>query len=208
MHSRNCSRPRLLALSVLLVFMGACKETKRSASRGDTSDSELESRYSFQVHLSHGNHAFDIFTEGNGSLRAMTVIHAENDVADTVTGEIDGAVVSAACADLDRDSLPEIYIFAQSAGSGSYAKLFAFEIDRRGRESIVLPDLDKRLAAGYLGHDTLWVRDTVLVRRFPVYTEADFNVSASGGTRTLEYVLQHNRDGGPFLQCVRIVNDP
>lgn len=192
---------------MLLVIVGACKEANRDSSQGNGTESEIRSRYSFQAHLLRGDHTFDVFTEGNGSLRAMTVIHAENGVADTVTGEIDDAVVSAACADLDRDSLPEIYIFAQSPGSGSYARLYAYQIDRRGRESIALPELDKRLAAGYLGHDTLWVLDTVLVRKFPVYTEGDFNAAASGGTRTLEYVLQRNRGGSPYLQCVRMMNN-
>jgi len=192
---------------VLLVLAAACKDAKRSESDGNATQSEIGSRYSYQVHLSRGNHTFDVFTEGNGSLRAMTIVHTEDGLVDTVTEEIDGAVVDAAIADLDRDSIPEIYIFAQSAGSGSFANLYAFQVDPRGRQSIALPELDKRLAAGYLGHDTLWVRDTVLARRFPVYTEGDFNASASGGTRTIEYVLQRDRNGAPYLQCTRISND-
>jgi len=195
---------------MFLALIGACKDVKRNVSQGNVGNagqSETGSRYSFETHLLHGTHAFDVFTEGLGSVRTMTVVHTENGRSDTLREEIDGAVVNAACADLDRDSIPEIYVFAQSAGSGSYANLHGFQFDQRGRQSIVLPELDKRHAAGYLGHDTLWAQDTVLVRRFPVYTEGDLNTSASGGTRTFEYVLQRDRTGTPHLECVRIFNN-
>ncbi len=210
MHRRNeTSAGLLILLCVLLVLIGACKDAKRSVSQGNTGNapqSELGSRYSFQAHLSRGNHAFDVYTEGHGSFRAMTIVHTENGQSDTLKEESDGAVVNAECADLDRDSIPEIYVFAQSAGSGSYANLYGFQFDQRGRQSILLPELDKRQSAGYLGHDTLWVQDSILVRMFPVYTEGDFNTLASGGTRTLEYVLQRDRTGAPYLECIRIMN--
>jgi len=128
-------------------------------------------------------------------------------IADTVRKEIDGIVVNVACVDLDKDSIPEVYVFAQSAGSGSYARLYAFQIDQRGRQSILLPELDRRQSAGYLGHDTLWVQDSILVRRFPVYTEGDINATASGGARTLEYVLQRDPQGNLCLRLSRAINN-
>jgi hypothetical protein len=197
-------------LCVFLVLAEACNDAKRSGSQGNdgkTTQSALGSRYSFRVHLSRGNHDFDVFTEGQGSMRAMTIVHWESDRSDTVKEEIDGAVVSASCADLDRDSIPEVYVFAQSAGSGSYANLYAFQIDQRSRQSILLPELDKRQSAGYLGHDTLWVQDSILVREFPVFTEGDINASASGGTRTLEYVLQRDPHGNLNLHVSRVINN-
>jgi len=42
----------------------------------------------------------------------MTIVHAWDGFADTLTEEIDGAVVNAAFADLGRDSILEIYVFA------------------------------------------------------------------------------------------------
>ena len=211
MHRRNDTAAELLILlCMLLVLLGACKDTKRNASQGNNGNapqSDLESRYSFQTHLSRGNHAFDVFTEGKGSSRAMTIVHTENGQSDSLKEEIDGAVVDAAYADLDRDSIPEIYVFTQSGGSGSYANLHGFQFDQRGRQLIALPELDKRLVAGYLGHDTLWVQDSVLVRRFPVYTEGDFDASASGGTRTLEYVLQRDPQGNLHLRVSRVINN-
>jgi hypothetical protein len=136
----------------------------------------------------------------------MTIIHERNNLADTVREEIDGTVVNAACADLDSDSLPEVYVFAQSAGSGSYANLYGFQFHHRVAQPILLPELDKRQSAGYLGHDTLWVQDSILVRMFPVYTEGDMNASASGGMRTLEYVLQRDAKGNLCLRCTRATN--
>jgi hypothetical protein len=211
MQRRNGTAVGLLVpICMLLVFVAACKDAKQSASQrndGNAAHSELRSRYSFETHLLRGTHAFNVFTEGLGSVRAMTVVHTENGQSDTLKEEIDGTVVNAACADLDRDSIPEIYVFAQSAGSGSYANLYGFQFDERGTQPIVLPELDKRHAAGYLGHDTLWTQDTVLVRRFPVYTEGDLNTLASGGTRTFEYVLQRDRTGALHLQCIRVSNN-
>jgi hypothetical protein len=194
---------------LLLVVAAACKDAKRGGSQengGSPAQSELRSRYSFEAHLSRGDHAFDVFTEGSGSLRMMTILHTEGAFADTVRKKIDGAVINAECGDLDRDSIPEIYVFAQTAGSGSYANLFGFQFDQRGRQSIALPELDKRQSAGYLGHDTLWVQDSILIRMFPVFTEGDLNVSASGGTRTLEYGLQRDPHGNLYLRASRVIN--
>jgi hypothetical protein len=210
MRSRNQTPAELLGfLCTLLVLIAACKDAKRSGSQennGSAAQSEMDSRYSYQAHLARGKDAFDILTEGHGSLRTMTILHTQSGFADTLKEEIDGAVVNAACADLDRDSIPEIYVFAQSAGSGSYADLYGFQFDQQGIQSITLPELDKRQSAGHLGHDTLWVQDSVLVRMFPVYTEGDINVSASGGTRTLEYVLQRDAHGNPGLHVSRVIN--
>jgi hypothetical protein len=197
-------------LCMLLAFAGACRDSSQRGSQESTGNgtrSETESRYSFQAHLSQGNRAFVVFTEGTGSLRALTVVQIHDGIADTVRKEIDGTVVHASCADLDRDSVPEVYVFAQSAGSGSSANLYAFQIDQGGRQSILLPELDKRQSAGYLGHDSLWVQDSILVRRFPVYTEGDINASASGGARTLEYVLQRDPHDHLRLHVSRVINN-
>jgi hypothetical protein len=199
--------PRFLI--VLLVLLGACRDAKRRGSQENLENagqSGSRSRYSFQTHLSRGNDAFDVLTEGYGSIRTMTIVHERDDFTDTVKEEIDGTIVNAACADLDSDSIPEVYVFAQSAGSGSYASLYGFQFRQRGAQPILLPELDKRQSAGYLGHDTLWVQDSILVRMFPVYTEGDMNASASGGTRTLEYVLQRDAKGNLCLRCTRATN--
>ena len=197
-------------LCLLLVLAGACKDSRQRRSlenAGNGLRSEMRSRYSFQTLLSRGNRAFDVITEGDGSLRALTIVQTQDGIADTVRKEIDGSVISATCADLDKDSIPEVYVFAQSAGSGSYANLYAFQFDQRSRQQILLPELDKRQSAGYLGHDTLWVQDSILVRRFPVYTEGDINASASGGARTLEYVLQRDLHGNLRLHVSRVTNN-
>ena len=210
MYSRiDLSRSLTGLLCLLIVLASACKDAKRSGSQennGSSSQTEFRSQYSFYAHLSRGNHAFDVFTEGSGSLRAMTIFHTDGAFKDTVREEIDGALMNAECGDLDRDSIPEIYVFAQSAGSGSYANLIGFQFDQRGRQPFTLPDLDKRQSAGYLGHDTLWVQDSILIRTFPVFTEGDLNVSASGGTRTLEYVLQRDPHGSLYLHASRVIN--
>ena len=156
MVSRNgtlAGLPRFLI--VLLVLFAACKEAKQRGSQKNaenTAQSTFRSRYSFQTHLARGNDAFDVFTEGYGSLRTMTIIHERNNLADTVREEIDGTVVNAACADLDSDSLPEVYVFAQSAGSGSYANLYGFQFHSqfffRNSTSDSRPDISDMIRFG------------------------------------------------------------
>jgi hypothetical protein len=200
---------RFIAWATLAVLASNCRDTKESASEassGRFEQSTTDARYSYHSWVSGSHQAFDVFTEGNGSLRSLHVVHVLDGIADTTTMEIDGTVINAQCGDLDRDSLPELYIVAQSAGSGSYARLYGFLFEGDEKQSFTLPDLDKRLAAGYLGHDSLWVQDTVLMRRFPVFTESDINASASGGTRSLEYVLQRDSKGKPSLSVAKVVN--
>jgi hypothetical protein len=200
---------RLIAWITLAVLAANCRDARQSNSQGSGTGighSTADARYSYHSRVLGSLQSFDVYTEGNGSLRSMHIVHALDGIADTTTMEIDGNVINAQCGDLDRDSLPELYIVAQSAGSGSYARLYGFLFEGHEKKSFTLPDLDKRLAAGYMGHDSLWVQDTVLLRRFPVFTESDINASASGGTRTLEYVLQHNREGNPSLSVARVIN--
>jgi hypothetical protein len=192
----------------LLALLCSCKDPNRSDKDGASEGAVVHAmpRASFQTHLIRGTYEFEVRTVGDGSFRTLTIVRSIAGDVDTTESEIDGSVLTAMCADLDSDSLPELYIVVQSAGSGSYAHLLGYDEGRQGRRTFSLPDLDKRQAAGYLGHDTLWVRDSLLIRRFPVFTESDFNASASGGTRMLEYVLQRDRRGTPLLQCVRVTN--
>ena len=198
--------------AIILLFSVLCIAGCRNSKTGDNqngADRSSELRpppFSFESHLSQGAYTFDVSTLGDGSLRTMTLVVHFDDRTDTLREELDGRIVNAVTADLDMDSIPELYVFAQSAGSGSYGTLHGFQFNDRGRQSFSLPELDKRLAAGYMGHDSLWVQDSVLVRTFPVYTESDMNAAASGGTRTVEYALQRNRDGSLQLHLVGSTN--
>lgn len=109
-----------------------------------------------------------------------------------VEREVDGLVVGAEVADLNADGSPELYVFVQSAGSGSAGSLVAVSANaRKSLSDIALPALDAQPGAnrGYQGHDAFAVGEGALLRRFPIYREGDTNAAPTGGVRQLQYKL-------------------
>ncbi len=103
---------------------------------------------------------------------------------------IDGRVTGAEVADLNADGSPEVYVYVQSAGSGSYGRLVAYSANRsKSLSEISLPELTEKDATGYQGHDQFAVLEGVLGRRFPIYRDTDTNAAPSGGTRQVQYRL-------------------
>jgi heat shock protein HslJ len=122
--------------------------------------------------------------------------------------EADGHVVLAEAADLNVDGSPEIYVYAQSAGSGSYGSLVAFSANRkRSLSEIYLPPIadDPKASKGYLGHDEFRVVESTLVRRFPVYRDGDTNSKPTGGTRQIQYKLTKG-EAGFVLRADKVVD--
>ena len=122
--------------------------------------------------------------------------------------EIDGTITGAEVADLNVDGSPEIYVYATSAGSGSYGSLVAYSANqRKSLSEIYLPSLqdDAKAAKGYMGHDEFRVVESSLVRRFPVYGDKDTNAKPTGGTRQIQYKLKAG-EAGWVLKPQRIDN--
>ncbi len=109
-----------------------------------------------------------------------------------ITRQIEGTVIDAAVADLNKDCSPEVYIYTVSDGSGSYGNVIAYSTNRKKSLSdIYLPPLEeeKQNAAGYMGHDSFSLTKETLVRKFPIYNKGDANCCPKGGIRQLEYTL-------------------
>jgi hypothetical protein len=109
-----------------------------------------------------------------------------------ITQEVDGIVTGAEIADVNSDGSPEIYVYVQSAGSGSYGTVVAYSANqKRSLSSIFLPPVseDPKVSKGYMGHDAFAVVENRFVQRFPVYKPGDTNASPTGGTRQLHYKL-------------------
>lgn len=101
-------------------------------------------------------------------------------------------MVGAEVADLNSNSLPEIYVYVQSAGSGSYGELVAYSVINGNELSpIVMQELTGAPAKGYQGHDEFSVVESCLVRRFPIYKPGDSNAKATGGLRQICYKLKN-----------------
>jgi hypothetical protein len=121
--------------------------------------------------------------------------------------EAEGHVVLAEVADLNVDGSPEIYVYVQSAGSGSYASLVAYSANKKKSLSqIYLPPItdDPKASKGYMGHDEFRVVESTLVRRFPVYRDGDTNAKPTGGTRQIQYKLAAG-EAGWLLRADKVV---
>ena len=104
--------------------------------------------------------------------------------------KVDGAVVGAEVADLDGNRFPELYVYSTSGGTGSFGRVYAWQFLPERKAEITLtnwrPDPDR----GYMGHDSLWVEQDILYRKYPVYKPGDANAESSGGYRIIRYRLK------------------
>ncbi len=83
----------------------------------------------FNRTLSLQGYSFEVNASGEGSQQRLTITtRGGKRPIKTITQTVDGQVVGAEVADLNSNSLPEIYVYVQSAGSGSYGQLVAFSV--------------------------------------------------------------------------------
>lgn len=136
---------------------------------------------------------FHVMATNEGSLNQLSITPSGLSGSNTpIKREIDGSVSGAEVADLNADGSPEVYVYVNSAGSGSYGSLVGYAANRKKSLSeIHLPDLsaDKKLSQGYQGHDAFAVGEGRLLRRFPVYRDGDINAKPTGGMRQIQYRL-------------------
>lgn len=137
--------------------------------------------------------SFSISSPNNASTNILTIQPGGLKPAnDPITVEIDGSVTAAEIADLDNNGSPEIYVFINSAGSGSYGSVVAYAVnDGKSITPVYMAPLtdDPVNSIGYMGHDEFSIVEFMLLRRFPIYQPGDNNASPSGGTRQLQYKL-------------------
>lgn len=162
----------------------------------------------FHRTLSLQGYSFQVKATGEGSQQQLTITTRGGTRAiKPITQTVNGTVIGAEVADLNSNSLPEIYVYVQSAGSGSYGELVAYSVINGNELSpIVLQELTGAPAKGYQGHDAFSVVEGCLVRRFPIYRPGDSNAKATGGLRQICYKLQNGeaswilRPSGKVLQ--------
>ncbi|PWB72542.1 MAG: hypothetical protein C3F15_10960 [Holophagae bacterium] len=139
----------------------------------------------------------------DSSLPTLTIVPGGLEIDSTpITRVVDGLVVGAEVADLNADGSPEVYVYIQSAGSGSYGSLAAYAVNRkRSLSEVYLPPIsdDPEASRGYMGHDQFQVVESRLVRRFPVYRDGDANAHPTGGTREIQYTLVPGEAGWVLL---------
>jgi len=136
---------------------------------------------------------FHVQATNEGSLNQLTITPSGLSIVnDVIKEEIDGSVSGAEVADINNDGSPEIYVYVNSAGSGSYGSLIAYSSNnKKSLTGIYMPPLedDKKNSVGYMGHDEFAVVESSFARRFPIYKKDDSNAKPTGGMRQLQYKL-------------------
>ncbi len=128
---------------------------------------------------------------GKNTLTIFTFGLEEREYNETfnIEGE---TVIDAEVEDLNSDGSPELFVYTQSVGSGSYGIVYAFSVNNKKSMSQVYfkPTAENsKINQGYMGHDEFSLIEKTLDRRFPIYKEGDTNAEPTGGTRKVSYKL-------------------
>ncbi|MEB3165316.1 MAG: hypothetical protein VKO65_01465, partial [Cyanobacteriota bacterium] len=147
----------------------------------------------FNRTLSLQGYSFQVKATGEGSQQQLTITtRGGKTPIKPISQTVNGTVIGAEVADLNSNSLPEVYVYVQSAGSGSYGELVAYSVVNGAQLSpIYLQELTGAPTKGYQGHDEFSVVEGCLVRRFPIYKPGDSNAKATGGLRQICYKLKN-----------------
>lgn len=198
---------KIALILVMTILSAACKEqSAQPAASQDTSEPDFtpveevtvesavpapSAGFSKEFDL-QGVH-FVVQATNNGSMNTLTITPSGlSEVNDVITREIDGTVSNAEVADINADGSPEIYVWVNSAGSGSYAVPIGYSANnRKSLSEISFPPIsdDPVNSRGYMGHDEFAVVEDVIVQRFPLYDDNDSNAKPSGKIRQLQYRL-------------------
>ena len=194
-------------LALLFLTFPGCKNQAKTPGQ-EVVDNQI---YSFHKVLSLQNISFEIASSGQGSLQKLSIQPSGLSIDNReLIHQIDGQVVDAEIEDLNADGYPEILIYTQSTGSGSYGDLIAYSVNKgKSASQVYFPPLSENAEAsvGYMGHDEFTVIETFLARRFPIYREGDTNAHPTGGMRQIQYKLADGEASRRF-EIVRISEAP
>ncbi len=148
--------------------------------------------YQFDRELQFNIYRFLVSAPDSGRVRTVTIKAYRGELLLTkFTVRVDGAVTGTDVADLDGNRFPELYIFSTSDGSGSFGRVYAWQFMPERKADISLPrNWLPEPVQGYMGHDSLWVENNILRRKYPMYWAGDANATSSGGYRIVRYQLE------------------
>lgn len=138
-----------------------------------------------------GFNVSSIDKDGKNTLTIFTFGLEEREYNETfnIEGE---EITNAEVEDLNSDGSPELFVFTQSIGSGSYGNVYAFSVNNKKSISQVYfqPTTENsEINKGYMGHDEFSLVENTLGQRFPIYKEGDTNAEPTGRTRQVSYKL-------------------
>ena len=199
--------PKALVMLVMALTMLSCakKETKEQQQLQEQAVPEIENKEEEKAEApskksltTSTGKTFEVETQSEGA-SVMNIIVTPKDFPNSSDSwKIEGAdpLAESFTADLDKNGFEELYLVTRSAGSGSYGRLYGYASNNDlSATPIYVPEPSEADIAeggdfyGYMGHDSIFLDQGRLYRKFPVYKEGDANCCPTGGDRQLEYEL-------------------
>ncbi|MBK0401968.1 PliI family lysozyme inhibitor of I-type lysozyme [Adhaeribacter sp. BT258] len=155
----------------------------------------------FSKVLTYKNITFTVNAYGKGSLQQVSIEPGGLSATNREEKLETEPVVNAETGDLNADGFPELLIYTQSAGSGSYGKVIAFSVNNgKSMSRVTFPEIadNATLKKGYGGHDKFTVVNNALTQEFPLYNEGDVNGKPSEMKRVITYKLKNGETSRIF----------
>jgi hypothetical protein len=150
--------------------------------------------------LNYNEFAFFIELYGNNLTIQPVGLAVDNQI---VKHQIEGTILNAEVGDMNIDGYPEVLVYIQSPGSGSYGSVIGYSVNNGKSMSLIsnLPPVAENPEAGngYMGHDEFAIVESTLVQRFPIYKPGDSNAKPTGGTRQVQYKLKDGEAARQFV---------
>ena len=200
----------LIGLVSIIMFHSACNNQAKEQEEDKVveTDTTIQGNYvqpeadTGLKKLEFNNITFHTHTEGNGSIKKLVIQTKglENDQEEEM--KLEGELTDSVVTDLNSDGFPELVLFTQSAGSGSYGNVIAFSVNKgKSMSRVYFPMVSEnvKMKEGYMGHDRFFIQDSKLVHEFPIYKKTDPNTDPTGGTRRIEYKLTDGEASRKFV---------
>jgi hypothetical protein len=161
-----------------------------------------EDNAQFHKVLSYKNISFTVTARGKGSLQQLSIQPSGlsgNNRPIVLQAE---PVVGAEVGDLNADGYPELLVFTESAGSGSYGKVLAYSVNNgKSVSRVTFPATSEnpRIKDGYMGHDRFKLVNKHLVQTFPIFEKGDANSTRTRMKRVVTYKLK-NGEASRFFE--------
>lgn len=188
--------------SNLLYFFcsgGASLTGEYSKIEGALDEKQIDPRSFAQV-LSLQGISFDVFAQNNELTIQPIGLTVDNS---KVTQNIEGyTVTNAEIGDLNVDGYPEVLVYLNSVGSGSYGMVIGYSVNNgKSMSQISFPNItdNPEASKGYMGHDEFAIVELSFCQRFPIYKENDTNANPTGGTRQIQYKLKDGEASRQFV---------
>ena len=143
----------------------------------------------FRKSLNYGVYSFFIeLYDKKLTIQPVGLTH-DNTIAEHL---IEGTVVGAEVGDLNIDGFPEVMVYLQSDGSGSYGSVIGYSVNNGKSMSMInMPNVadNSEINVGYMGHDEFAIVESTFNQRFPIYKPGDSNAKPTGGMRQIQYKL-------------------